>query len=83
MSCCKYNRQEILQKAREKYSKGKAVQYYLQNKEVIKWSQKIDTKVCQKNKKIRLKSSLKKDISNSFSTKKKHYKINEFCFCSI
>ena len=31
-----FNRQEILQKAKERYSKEKAAEYYLQNKEVIK-----------------------------------------------
>ena len=31
-----FNRQEILQKAKEKYSKGKAAEYYKQNKEAIK-----------------------------------------------
>ena len=31
-----FNGQEILQKAKERYSKEKAGQYYLQNKEVIK-----------------------------------------------
>ena len=30
------NRQEILQKAKERYSKEKAAEYYQQNKEVIK-----------------------------------------------
>ena len=30
-----FNRQEILQKAKGKYSKEKAAEYYLQNKEVI------------------------------------------------
>ena len=30
------NRQEILQKGKERYSKGKAAEYYKQNKEVIK-----------------------------------------------
>ena len=29
------NRQEILQKAKERYSKEKAAEYYKQNKEVI------------------------------------------------
>ena len=33
---CWFNRQEILQKAKEKYSKEKAAEYYKQNKEVIK-----------------------------------------------
>ena len=36
MSYYQFNRQEILQKAKEKYSKEKAVEYYLQNKEEIK-----------------------------------------------
>ena len=31
-----FNRQEILQKAKEKYSKEKAAEYYPQNKEAIK-----------------------------------------------
>ena len=31
-----FNRQEILQKANERYSKEKAAEYYLQNKEAIK-----------------------------------------------
>ena len=30
------NRQEILQKAKERYSKEKAAEYYKQNKKVIK-----------------------------------------------
>ena len=31
-----FNRQEILQKAKERHSNEKVVEYYLQNKEVIK-----------------------------------------------
>ena len=31
-----FNRQEILQKAKEEYSKEKAAKYYKQNKEAIK-----------------------------------------------
>ena len=31
-----FNRQEILPKAKERYSKEKAAEYYMQNKEVIK-----------------------------------------------
>ena len=30
------NRQEILQKTKERYSKEKAAEYYIQNKEVVK-----------------------------------------------
>ena len=36
MSYYQFNRQEILRKAKEKYSKEKAGKYYLKNKEVIK-----------------------------------------------
>ena len=36
MSYYQFNRQEILQKAKENYSKEKAAEYYLENKEAIK-----------------------------------------------
>ena len=45
MSYYWFNRKEILQKAKERYSKEKAAEYYLQNKETIKklkkWIQKL------------------------------------------
>ena len=36
MSYYSFNRQEILQKAKEKYSKEKAAEHYAQNQEAIK-----------------------------------------------
>ena len=36
MNYYQFNRQEISQKAKERYSKEKAAEYYLQNKEAIK-----------------------------------------------
>ena len=36
MNYCWFNRQDILQKANQKFSKEKAVEYYKQNKEAIK-----------------------------------------------
>ena len=36
MNYCWLNRQEILQKSKEKYSKEKAAEYYKQSKEAIK-----------------------------------------------
>ena len=36
MNYCWFNRQEVLQKAKEKYSKEKAAEYYAQSKEAIK-----------------------------------------------
>ena len=67
-----FNREEILQKAKERYSKEKAAKYYLQNKEAIKESQESVIKTCHKKKKTRLRSMKEKDISNWFSIKKKH-----------
>ena len=64
MSYYWFNRQEILQKAKERYSKEKAAEYYLQNKEEIKESQRSDTKSCRKKKKTRLKSTKEKGIKN-------------------
>ena len=48
------NRQEILQKAKERYFKAKAAEYYLKSKEAIKKSQGIIIKTCHKKKKTRL-----------------------------
>ena len=46
-----FNRQEILQKAKEKYSKEKAAEYYLQNKEAIKEKSKNRYKKLSQEKK--------------------------------
>ena len=64
MSYYWFNRKEILQKAKERYSKEKTAEYYLQNKEAIKEKSKNQYKTCQKKKKTRLKSTKEKDISN-------------------
>ena len=67
-----FNRQEILQKAKEKYSKEKAAEYYLQNKETIKKkSQESVIKTCHKKKKTRLRSTKEESIKKWFSIKKK------------
>ena len=65
------NRREILQKAKEKYSKEKAAEYYKQNKKAIKESQESVIKTCHKKKRTRLKSTQEKNIKNWFSIKKK------------
>ena len=45
MSYYWFNRKEILQKAKERYSKEKAAEYYVENKEAIKkikkWIQRL------------------------------------------
>ena len=71
MSYYWFNKQEILQKTKEKYSKEKAAGYYLKNKEAIKKSHKCIIKTCHKKKKTRLKSIKEKGIKNWFSIKKK------------
>ena len=69
MSYYWFNRQEILQKAKERYSKEKAAEYYAQNKEAK--SQESIIKTCHKKEKTRLKSTKEKNIKNWFSIKKK------------
>ena len=65
------NRQEILQKAKERHSKEKAAEYYVQNKEAIKKSQESVIKTCHKKKKTRLKSTKEKNVKIWFSIKKR------------
>ena len=57
-----FNRQEILQKAKEKYSKEKSAEYYKQNKEAIKEKSRERYKNLSGEKKRRLKS-IKEKIS--------------------
>ena len=83
MSYYWFNRKKILQKAKQRYSKEKAAEYYLQNKEAIKEKSKNQYKNLSQEEKTRLKSIKEKHISNRFSTKKKYYQISEFCFCSV
>ena len=65
-----FNRQDILQKAKENYSKEKAAEYYKQNKEAIKEKSRERYKNLSQ-KKGRSKSIKVKNIKNWFSIKKK------------
>ena len=69
MSYYWFNRQEILQKAKERYSKEKAAEYYLQNKETIKklkkWIQKLAKRRKRQDQRV-----LKKNISATDSVQK-------------
>ena len=74
MSYYWFNRQEILQKAKERYSKEKAAEYYLQNKEAIKEKSRECYKNLSEEEKNKIKEyqkKKKKDITNWFSTEKK------------
>ena len=72
MSYYWFNRQEILQKAKQKYSKEKAAEHYKQNKEAIKGKSRSVIKTYHKKKKRRRKIIKVKNIKNWFSIKKKH-----------
>ena len=58
MSFYWFNRQEILQKAKERYSKEKAAVYFLKNKEAIK------EKARDRYKKNKIKEYQKRDTKN-------------------
>ena len=63
MSYYWFNRQDILQKAKEIYSKEKAAEYYLQNKEAIKEKSRERYKNLLEEEKNKIKEDKKKKIS--------------------
>ena len=70
-----FNRQEILQKAKEKYSKEKSAEYYAQNKEAIKEKSRERYKHLSQEEKDKIKEyqkkEKKKNIKNWFNIKKR------------
>ena len=62
MSYYGFNRQEILQKANERYSKEKSAEYYKQSKEIIKEKSRNRYKNLSEEEKTKLKSIKRKDI---------------------
>ena len=64
MSCYQLNRQEILQKAKERYSKEKAAEYYLQNKEAIKERARDHYRKLSEEEKNKIKEYQKRGIKN-------------------
>ena len=65
-----FNRQEILQKAKENYSKEKAAEYYKQNKESIKEKSRERYKKLSQEEKDKIKEYQRKHIKNWFNIKK-------------
>ena len=59
MSYYLFNRQEILEKAKKRYSKEKAAEYYLQNKEVIKEKVKNRYNILSEGEKKKKSKSIK------------------------
>ena len=80
-----FNTQDILQKAKERYSKEKAAEYYLKSKEAIKKKSREHYKNLSQEEKDKIKEyQRKKYIKTWFIIKKKRCKINNFCsFLSI
>ena len=64
MSYYWFNRQEILQKTKERYSKEKPAEYYQQNKEVIKEKSRNRYKNMSEEEKNKIKSIKKRGIKN-------------------
>ena len=60
MSYSQFNREEILQKVKERYSKEKAAEYYLKNKEAIKENSKKRYKNLSKEEKDKIKENHRK-----------------------
>ena len=71
MNYYRFNRQEILQKAKGKNSREKAAEYYAQNKEAITEKSRERYKNLSQEKKTRLKSTKEKNNKNWFNAKKK------------
>ena len=60
-----------MQKAKEKYSKEKAAEYYAQNKETIKEKSRERYKNLSQEEKDKIKEYQRKNIKKWFSIKKK------------
>ena len=71
-----FNRQEILQKPKKIYSKEKAAEYYLQNKEVIKEKARNRYKGLSEEEKNKIKEYQKKRYQELIQYEKEALKIN-------
>ena len=71
-----FNRQEILQEAKERYSKEKAAEYYAQNKEAIKKKLRQFYKNLSQEKKDEIKEYQRKKYQDLVQYKKDALKNN-------
>ena len=69
-----FNRQEILQKAKEKYSKEKAAEYYKQNKEAAKEKSRDCYKNLSQEEKGKIKQYQRKKYQELVLYKKEAFK---------
>ena len=75
-----FTRQEILQKANEKYSKEKAAEYYAQNKEAIKEKSREHYKNLSQEEKDKIQDYQTKKYQELVQYKKEALK-NKMIFC--
>ena len=75
-----FNRQQILQKAKEKYSKEKAAGYYFQSKEAIKEKSGEHYKNLSQEEKDKLKEYQRKKYQELVQYKQEVLKNNFFVF---
>ena len=68
-----FNRQEILQKAKENYSKEKAAEYYKQNKDAIKEKSREHYKNLSQEEKHKIKDYQKKKYQELVQYKESIY----------
>ena len=69
-----FNRQEILEKVKKRYSKEKAAEYYLQNKEAIKEKARIRYRNLSEEEKNKIKEYQKKRYQELIQYKKEALK---------
>ena len=77
MSYYLFNRQEILEKAKKRYSKEKAAEYHLQNKEVIKEKAINRDRNLSEEVKNKIKEYQKKRYQDLIQYKKEEFKNNK------
>ena len=74
MSYYQFNRQDILQKAKEKYSKAKVAECYLQNKEALKEKVRDHYRNLPEEEKNKIKEYQKKKYQELIQYKKEALK---------
>ena len=79
MTCYRFNRQELLQKAKERYSKEKTAEYYTQIKEAIKEKSKELHKNLSQEEKDQIKEYQRKRYQELVPYEKEALKIHNFC----
>ena len=83
MSYYLFNRQEILQKSKERYSKEKAAEYYLQNTEVTKEKARNRYNNLSEEEKNKIKEYQKKRYQELIQYKKEALKNKLICLYVI